>query len=174
MWKRLMLISPSIKTEGFLHSFKHQKLRNSCLRVSSRCARWSLSVSYLDILFQVCSHPQTSLCVKTRDLWGSGFEWCFQGHFFLKPGRRGFKTTSVPSCCCCWVAKSCLTLYDPWTAARQSSLSLISRNWLRFLFIELVILSYHLIFHWHLLLLSSVFPSIRVFSMIQLFASVTF
>ena len=26
--------------------------------------------------------------------------------------------------CCCLVAKSCLTLCDPWTVARQSSLSM--------------------------------------------------
>ena len=53
----------------------------------------------------------------------------------------------------------------PWTAARQASLSFtISWNLLKFISIELVMISYHLI-HFHtLLLLPSIFPSIRVFS----------
>ena len=53
----------------------------------------------------------------------------------------------------------------PWTVARQSSLSFtISWSLLRFLSIELVMLSNHLILFCLLLLLSSIFPSIRVFS----------
>ena len=52
----------------------------------------------------------------------------------------------------------------PWTAASQASLSfIISRSLLKLMSIELVILSNHLIF-FPLLLLPSVFPSIRVFS----------
>ena len=59
-----------------------------------------------------------------------------------------------------------------WTAARQASLSFtISRSLLRLTSIELVMLSYHLIFCLPLVLLPSVFPSIRVFSMSQFFAS---
>ena len=53
----------------------------------------------------------------------------------------------------------------PWTAARQASLS-ITNSWslLRLMSIELVMPSNHLI-HCHLLLLlPSIFPSIRVFS----------
>ena len=51
----------------------------------------------------------------------------------------------------------------PWTAARQAPLSSISRSLFKFLPIELVMLSNHLILC-HPLLLSSIFPSIRVFS----------
>ena len=52
----------------------------------------------------------------------------------------------------------------PWTIARQASLSsTISWSFLRFMSIELVILSNHLILC-HPLLLPSIFPSIRVFS----------
>ena len=52
-----------------------------------------------------------------------------------------------------------------WTAARQASLSFtISWNLLRFMSTESVMLSNHLIFCWPLLLLPSIFPSIRVFS----------
>ena len=53
----------------------------------------------------------------------------------------------------------------PWTAACQASLSFtISWSLLKLMSIELVMPSNHLIFCCPLLLLSSIFPSIRVFS----------
>ena len=53
----------------------------------------------------------------------------------------------------------------PWIAARQAPLSFtIAWSLLKFMSIELVMLSYHLILCCPLLLLLSVFPSIRVFS----------
>ena len=53
----------------------------------------------------------------------------------------------------------------PWTAARQASLSITnSRNELRLMSIKLVMPSNHFILCHPLLLLPSVFPSIRVFS----------
>ena len=53
----------------------------------------------------------------------------------------------------------------PWTAARQASLSFtISWSLLRLMSIEAVMPSNHLIFCCPLLLLPSIFPSIRVFS----------
>ena len=53
----------------------------------------------------------------------------------------------------------------PWTAADQAPLSFtISRSFLRFLCIELVMLSNHVILCHSLLLLPSIFPTIRVFS----------
>ena len=63
------------------------------------------------------------------------------------------------------VAQSCLTLYDPWTVACQTSLS-ITNSWslLKLMSIELVMPSNHLILCCPLLLLPSIFPSIRVFS----------
>ena len=53
----------------------------------------------------------------------------------------------------------------PWTAAHQASLS-ITNSWslLKLMSIELVMPSYHLILFHPLLLLPSIFPSIRVFS----------
>ena len=53
----------------------------------------------------------------------------------------------------------------PWTSTRQASLSItISRSWLRLMSIESVMPSNHLILCRPLLLLPSIFPSIRVFS----------
>ena len=66
-------------------------------------------------------------------------------------------------CCCSWVAKLCL-FATPWTAACQASLSFtISWSLLRCMSIESVMVSNHLILYCPLLL-SSIFPSIRVFS----------
>ena len=60
---------------------------------------------------------------------------------------------------------SCVRLFaNPWTAAHQVPLSSISQSLLKFVSIELVMLSHHLILCRPLLLLFSVFPTIRVFS----------
>ena len=63
------------------------------------------------------------------------------------------------------ITQSFLTLCDPWTAARQASLS-ITNSWSLFkpISIKLVMPSNHLILCRPLLLLPSIFPSIRVFS----------
>ena len=63
------------------------------------------------------------------------------------------------------VAQLCLTLCNPWTAARQASLS-ITNSWsfLKLMSIESVMPSNHLILCCPLLLLLSIFPSIRFFS----------
>ena len=68
-------------------------------------------------------------------------------------------------CCCCPVPQLCLTFATPWTAAHQASLSsTICRNLLEFMSIESVMPSNHLVLCHPLLLLPSIFPSIRVFS----------
>ena len=64
---------------------------------------------------------------------------------------------------------SCSVMSDslrlPWTAARQASLSITnSQSLLKLMSIESVMLSNHLILCFPLLLLPSIFPSIRVFS----------
>ena len=61
--------------------------------------------------------------------------------------------------------KLCPTLCDPWTTARQASLSFtISWSLLKLMPIESVMPSSHLILYHPLLLLPAVLPSIRVFS----------
>ena len=67
--------------------------------------------------------------------------------------------------CCCSVTKLCQTLATPWTAAHQASLSFtISWSLLKLMSIESMMPTNHLILCCCLLLLPSVFPSIRVFS----------
>jgi len=68
-------------------------------------------------------------------------------------------------CCCYSVTQSSLTLYHPWTAAHQASLSFtISWSLLKLMSIEFVMPSNHLILCCPLPLLPKIFPSIRVFS----------
>ena len=64
--------------------------------------------------------------------------------------------------CCLF---SCSVVSNPWTAAGQASLSFtISQSFLKLMSIESVMPANHLILCRPLLLLPSVFPSIRVFS----------
>ena len=69
-------------------------------------------------------------------------------------------------CCCYWsVAKSCPPLCDPWTEARQASLSFtISQSLFKLMSIESVMPSKQLILCCPLLLSPSIFSSIRAFS----------
>ena len=67
--------------------------------------------------------------------------------------------------CFCSVTQSYSTLWDPWTAAHQASLSFtISQSLLKRMCIESVMPSNHLVLCHSLLLLPSIFPSIKVFS----------
>ena len=65
----------------------------------------------------------------------------------------------------CSVTQLCPTFATPWTASRQASLSITnSQSLLKLMSIESVMPSNHLILCRPLLSLSSIFPSIRVFS----------
>ena len=70
------------------------------------------------------------------------------------------------------VTQSCPTLCNPMTAVQQASLSITnSWNLLKLMSIESVMQCNHLILCRPLLLLSSIFPSIKVILMSQFFAS---
>ena len=68
--------------------------------------------------------------------------------------------------CVCIPLLSCVQLFvTPWTATQQVSLSFcVSRSLLKFMSVKSVMLSNHLNLCRPLLLLPSIFPSIRVFS----------
>ena len=72
---------------------------------------------------------------------------------------------SQADCCCCSDAKLCPTFDTPWTAAHQGPLSsTVSWSLFKLVSIESEMPSNHLILRRPLLLLPSIFPSIRVFS----------
>ena len=73
-------------------------------------------------------------------------------------GSWTIQFSSVQSLSCAWLSVT------PWTAARRASLSITSfRSLLRLMSSELMMSSNHLILCHPLLLLPSIFPSIRVF-----------
>ena len=68
-------------------------------------------------------------------------------------------------CCCCSVTQSCPILRDPMGCRRPGFPSCtISRSLFKLMSVESVMPSNYLILCHHLLLLPSIFPSIRVFS----------
>ena len=119
---------------------------------------------------------------------GSSVRWIFQARvlewdaiaFSITPARMTFikkarnhkcwqgfgeKRGSLHIVGCCLVTKSSLTLCDLWTAALQASLSFsISQSLPNFMSLKSVRPSNHLILFHPLLLLLSIFTSIRVFS----------
>ena len=81
------------------------------------------------------------------------------------PFQRKSQTTSVQTIVCCSVTESCLTLCDPMYCSTQASLFFtVTQSLLKLKSIESVMASNHLILCRPLLLPSSIFPSIRVFS----------
>ena len=85
---------------------------------------------------------------------------CWQDKFLLSTNlTTQDRTSSVQSLSCVWL------FVTPWTAAQQASLPITnSRSLLKLMSIESVMPSNHLILCRSLLLLPSIFPSIRVFS----------
>ena len=107
-----------------------------------------------------------SIC-STPSRWGSvpGVRW-------LRIGLNRARSTCGGMCCCCSVAQLCPKFCILWTAARQCSLSFtVSYSLLKLMVIESVMPSNHLSLCRSLLLLPSIFPSIRVFSISQVFTS---
>ena len=79
--------------------------------------------------------------------------------------RNVLNHLSLIHCYCCLVTKSCPTLCNPMKYSMPVFLSFtISQSWLKLISIDLERPSNHLILCHPLLLLPSVFPSIRVFS----------
>ena len=90
----------------------------------------------------------------------------FFSSFTFKNSYDCIKPTQIIQDCGGVQSLSCVQLFGtPWTTACEASLSFtISESLLRFMSIESVILSNHLFLCHFLILLPSVFPSIRVFS----------
>ena len=89
--------------------------------------------------FSILFHKSQDLFAFLRSLFFLCFRWDRFCIFIL----NWLSHLSPPLChwghCCCSVAQSFLTLWDPWIAARQASLSFtISWSLLKFMSIELV------------------------------------
>ena len=98
-----------------------------------------------------------SLCVCFNDI--GGILYWNNGHIIYNILLAAFSHRSVQSLRHVWLFATC------WTAARQASLSITnSRSLLKLMSVVSVMPSNHLVFCFPLLLLPSIFPSIRVFS----------
>ena len=122
------------------------------------------------MLFGEAVNKQPSLChcpwpfpspqqlhIKSKIVWN----WVVRHQVGFTQGTMTV-FSSVQSLTCVWL------FVTPWTAARQASLS-ITNSWslLKCMSIELVMPSNHLILCRPLLLPTSIFPNIRVFSLFQ-------
>ena len=97
-------------------------------------------ITFIGVCVPVCVCVRVCVCV------------CVYSHFFC-------------SRCCCSVTQSVYLFAMPWTAALQAPLSSsVSWSLVKFMSIESVMLSNHLILCHPLLLLPSIFPSIGIFS----------
>ena len=80
-------------------------------------------------------------------------------------GQLSCQGPESSECCCCSVTKLCLTLCDPKDCSTPGSLSfIISLSLLKLRFITSAMPSNHLILCHPLVLLSSIYPSIRIYS----------
>ena len=96
----------------------------------------------------------------------------FQISQFFASGNQSIWVLASASIQFSSVAQSCPTLCDPRTTAHQASLSITnSQSLLKLMSIQSVMPSNHLILCHSLLLLPSIFSSIKVFSMSQFFTS---
>ena len=93
--------------------------------------------------------------------------WCRELEWTGESGNDSDAESSL------WQLLNCVRLFvTPWTVAHQASPSITnSQSLLRFMSVELVMPSNHLILCHPLLLLPSIFPGIRSFPVSQFFAS---
>ena len=107
------------------------------------------------------SHEEVFLVLETVSLWKVLWESAENQHHlhWYKRNIQGRAPSGSVQFSRVWL------LATPWTAARQTSLSITnSQSLLKLMSIESVMPSNHLILCRPLLLLPSIFPSIRVFS----------
>ena len=120
---------------------------------------WAIREFLIDICQQFINHVSFG-----ETFWQGFFKWTFPTVPCVSSGWEG--STQVSAGCSSVQSISHVWLFvTPWTTARQASLS-ITNSWSlpKLMSIESVMPSNHLIFCCPLLLLLSVFPSIRVFS----------
>ena len=126
------------------------QMRHPCIAEGDLCSFYQFKCLFL---FNLQSLTQSSFSLLSF-IWPHPLNHCLPWlHFFS------------PHCCGWLVAKLCPALRDSWSAACQDSLSFTnSWNLLKLMDIDLVMPSNHLILCHPLLLLPSLFLSIRVFS----------
>ena len=147
-WPFWLLLQPGLQGEGDKqHRYSWPVIDTSCeCEINPWNVRLFVTTAWLSLILTN---------TQALQLWTLGS---------FSPGESQVSCGATQNCCCS-VTQSCPTPWPPWTAAPQASLSFtISQSLLKLMSIESVMPSYHLILCHLLLLLSSIFPGIRVFS----------
>ena len=127
------------------------KVKYQVLHVSSLHLQWNIYMFFINCLHPHWEKKIISYCCVC---WQSPFTQYLKSYVALD-----HQFSSVQSLSSVWL------FVTPWTAAHQASLSITnSRSLLKLVSIESVMPSNHLILCHPLLLLPSIFPSIRIFS----------
>ena len=146
--------------------FKNSDSSGSFLEIISNDLEWDLSI-FLNALY-----PRWFWCAaRVENHWMNGSFYFIRRHLSLlqlcwSDIRCHLLSFSVLQIMVCGGVQSlsCVQLFaTPWAAALQTAVFHLSQSLVKFMFVELVMLSNHLICC-PLLCLPSVFPSIRVFS----------
>ena len=154
---------------GILACTVVSRVRASCMVPELHQSRWceethrSFTVSFR---FPV-TESQEAAPLTLHSLGHTGSAWTSAREGYPRGTNTSRHGSSRPSgkLVCCSITRFCLTHCNPWTAARQASLSFtVSQSLLKLMSIESVMPSNHLILCCPHLHLSSLFPSIRVFS----------
>ena len=170
--------------------------RTSCCKIThangyyGAWPAWGVSVSVLPLTLGFFSRPLNKLFLAKRgllsdSLW-SGSRWshsysslgmfAFYGPLTPCLGQLAqkvqFRLSSTLQFSSVWLLRGVWLFATSWTAACQASLSITnSQSLLKLMSVESVMPSNHLILCYPLLLLPSIFPSIRVFSIESFFCS---
>ena len=164
------------KDREFTHSFLRYYLSAPCGQVLLWTLRVQEWMKQTLTLTGMLSHSVVSDSLQPHGLWPTKilYPWDSPGKntgVGCYSSSRGSSRPSNQTCISCSVSQSVPSLshvwlfLTPWTAATQASLS-ITKSWslLKFMSIEAVMPSNHLILCRPLLLPHSIFPSIRVSS----------
>jgi len=168
-WHALEYPTSLLGSVHFFSFFSECNLSWHIFQVDSSCSNRRLkplSKFFIWVIVLLCSGISLVLFYDSQFYWysvfvGTAFSWFLLGLCLRFPLTEhvynSFSSVQFSS-----LAQSCPT---PWTAALQTSLSITnSRNLPKLMSIKSVMPSNHLILCRPLLLLSSIFPSIRVFS----------
>ena len=133
-------------------------------RILKRWTNWFIRPSTHELKIMYCIALQDSPGIKTKQKQMNP-QRQQSAFIFLKLHRHWFTPRSYQLTFVIVQSLSCVLFVTPWTAAHQASVSFtISWSLLKLMSVESVMPSNHLILCHPLLLLPSIFPSIKVFS----------
>ena len=145
------------------YSVRHERVE------MARCSPWSPCAARRVSLRHYSNYLSLKQLFPNLSAWNNNHFCLLRSKYYISEAFLSLLLMSYilplwSSFCCCSVAQSCLTVWDPRAYSAPGFPALpISWSLLKLMSIKLVMPSSHLVLC-HPLLLPSVFPSIRVFS----------